>query len=231
VTDRGGPSTGVEGGVRKWLIGAAVASLLLGGGYFAWQTFGQDDAREDTSAYNEETPTGAAHVSPAGPSEEMLAENIAPEETAPASPSARAPAPVRRQAPRAEPIPEATIGITPESATTEASEEDEIVVTAPRRPIWISTPSAQRLSALYPERALERGREGEALLHCLVEDGGALRCEETSATAGGFGAAAMRVARTFRHAPTLANGASATGSPLNLRVVFRMEEERRGRRR
>lgn len=230
MTDRGGPSTGVEGGGRKWLIGAAAAVLLLGGGYFAWRTFGQDDARENTSsAYNEETPTGPAHVSPAAPNEEMLAENIAPEETAP--PATRSPAPARRQAPRAEPIPEATIGITPESATTEASEEDEIVVTAPRRPIWISTPSAQRLSALYPERALERGREGEALLHCLVEDGGALRCEETSATAGGFGAAAMRVARAFRHAPTLANGASAIGSPLNLRVVFRMEEERRGRRR
>jgi TonB family protein len=82
---------------------------------------------------------------------------------------------------------------------------------------------------MYPERARARGREGEARLHCIVQAGGALDCERVSATPGGFGHAALRVARTLRHAPTLADGTDATGSPVRLRVVFRMEDaDRRG---
>jgi len=110
------------------------------------------------------------------------------------------------------------------------ADEDDVIVHAPRRPIWASTPSARRLSALYPERALERGREGQAQLHCTVEERGRLDCAPVSATPGGFGAAAVRVARTFRHARTLENGHSAIGTPLYLRVVFRIEEPRRGQR-
>src|SRR5688572_428128 len=87
-------------------------------------------------------------------------------------------------------------------------------------------PSAsRRLSALYPERALERGREGEARLHCIVQAGGTLDCERLSETPGGFGPAALRVARTLRHAPRLEDGSDAEGTPVRLRVVFRMAEE------
>jgi hypothetical protein len=218
------------GGRRKWLIGAAAAVVLLGGGYFAWQNFGADSGQVNTQAtYSDAASTEPFHVSPGEAGQETLAENPAPDEItpSPAPAETRSAPPARRRTASAAAVPEATIGITPETATTDGS--DEIVVTAPRRPIWTRRPNARRLSALYPESARERGREGEALLHCLVQADGALRCEEASATPGGFGYAAMQVARGFRHAPTLADGASAIGSPLNLRVVFRMEEERRGR--
>ncbi|UPT63863.1 MAG: energy transducer TonB [Hyphomonadaceae bacterium JAD_PAG50586_4] len=102
-------------------------------------------------------------------------------------------------------------------------------MTAPHRPIWARTPNERRLSALYPERALARGREGEARLTCIVQDGGALDCDRVSETPGGFGAAAVRVARTFRHAPQLADGSNAIGTPVNLRVVFRIDDDPRGR--
>ena len=114
-----------------------------------------------------------------------------------------------------------------ELATT--ANNDDIVVTAPLRPIWDRTPSARRLSAFYPDRALQRGREGEARLHCIVQNGGALDCDKISETpGGGFGNAALRVSRSLRHAAVRRDGADATGTPVNLRVVFRLEDDRRG---
>ena len=71
-------------------------------------------------------------------------------------------------------------------------------------------------------------------MHCTVQERGALDCVKTSEMPAnaGFGTAALRVARLFRHAPVRADGSSAIGSPVNLRVVFRMaENERRGYRR
>lgn len=222
MSDGPGPSTGGEGGGRrKWLIGAAAAVLVLGGGYVAWSSLSRSEDRAQSS--QTESVNSYASTAPPEPSDSAALELDAASEPAAT--------PTRRRAPAQPIVPEETIGVAPEGVTPSNNDEDEIVVTAPRRPVWTRRPSARTLSTLYPERALERGREGEALLHCLVENGGALRCEQTSATPGGFGPAAIRVARTFRHAPTLANGASATGSPLNLRVVFRLEDERRGRRR
>jgi len=91
-------------------------------------------------------------------------------------------------------------------------------------------PSARRLAAYYPARLLERRREGEARLHCTVLAGGALDCARVDETPG-FGDAALRVARSLRHAPQLADGSDATGAAVNLRVIFRLSEEdrRRGR--
>ena len=120
--------------------------------------------------------------------------------------------------------------MTPINATSDDAaytDGEDLVVTAAPRPIWERTPTARRLSALYPERALERGREGEARLHCTVLEGGAPDCARISETPGGFGPAAERVARTFRHSSTLADGSDATGSPVNLRVVFRIDDNTR----
>ncbi len=208
----------------KWLLGAAAAVVLIGGGYFAWKNLapGQDNAQ---TAYNDPYSADSRRVGPSDQDTIAQSANIAP----PASTETRTAAPARRSAVRAAAVPEVTIGITPVNATTEYSDSDEIVVTAPRRPLWAHTPSERRLSALYPARALQRGREGEARLYCTVQDGGALDCVRVSETPGGFGNAALRVARTFRHVSQLADGSDATGTPLNLRVVFRMEDdERRG---
>jgi TonB family protein len=226
-------------GGSKWLLGAAAAVVLAGGGYAAWQMFGpsQDGAE---IAYNDPyaDPYGEEplRASPLEPAQDPIAEDAATETIAPrASSETRAAAPARTPTARAEAVPEATIGVTPANATAEAipestpEESDEVIVTAPRRPIWASAPSPRRLSAMYPERALERGREGEARLQCTVLDGGALDCVRVEETSYSFGNAALRVSRTLRHAPTLADGSNAAGTPVNLRVVFRMEEEERQR--
>lgn len=226
--------SGGGGGGGKWLLGAVAAVALIGGGYAAWQY--TTPAHEQTqSAYSDYADNSYAddplRDSSSIEDENLTAESAAADEniTPPPATTQRAAAPARRAAPaRAEPVPEASIGITPVNATTaDVTESEELVVTGRRAPIWTSTPSARRLSAMYPERALERGREGEARLACVVQDGGALECDRVSETPGGFGSAAVRVARSLRHATTLADGSNAVGTPVNLRVVFRLEDETR----
>jgi TonB family protein len=207
------------GGGAKWLLGAAAAALAFGGGFVAFKNNAANEAQ--VAAYDPYAgdPERAA---PLPLSAEMIAANAAAAE--PAAPAERRRTrrmpPVER-APSGPTILEATIGV--------ATDSDEVVVTGRRRPIWARTPDPRRLAALYPDRALERGREGEASLQCIIEAGGRLDCERVSETPGGFGAAAMRVARRFRHAEQLADGSSAEGVQVNLRVVFQIadDEERR----
>jgi TonB family protein len=211
------------GGAAKWIIGAVGAAVLLGAGFVAWKYLSPDQGTTQT-AYDDAYAAG-----PLEPSQDITVQSAAAADSA-ASPADEdqqaSAAPARRSTARPRAVPEQTIGVTPASASTQDS--DEIVVTA-RRPVWAQMPSARRLSAMYPATALERGREGEASLHCTVQDRGALDCVQVSETSRGFGHAAMRVARTLRHAPTLSDGREAAGTPVNLRVVFRMDEGRRRR--
>lgn len=210
------------GGAGKWLLGAAAAAIvLLGGGYAAWQTLGPPDRAQSEIAYNDQD-SDAFYADDLDASDDRLAEPAANETAAPAA-ARSTPAP--RQTARAD-IPEQTIGVASADAAADF-EEDAIIVPGARRPVWASTPSPRRLSALYPARALDRGREGEARLHCIVQERGRLDCERLEATPGGFGTAAVRVANRFRHAETLADGSSAIGTPVNLRVIFRIEDDRR----
>lgn len=228
-----------DGGRVKWLLGAAAAVVLLAGGYFAWQNVSAGSNNAQTAyndAYSAEPETTAQPLRDRTiePEAEIGAEDTPADESAalPTSAASRAAPQTRRARPTPtaeEPIPEETIGV---ASVAEITTEDDIVVMAPRRPVWVQAPSARRLSALYPERALVRGREGEARLSCTVLAGGALDCTRVEETpGGGFGSAALRVARAYRHAPQRADGVDAAGTPLNLRVVFRIAEEdrRRGR--
>jgi len=211
-----------DGGGVKWLLGAAAAALALGsGGYLAWKN--NTASAHDTQLASYDPYAGEPlRAAPLPPSPAMIAAAAAAEPVA---------APHRADTPRARParhtpapaatVLEETIGV--------ATDSDEIVVTGARRPIWVRTPNPRRLAALYPRRALERGREGEASLLCIIQPGGALDCARVSATPGGFGAAALRVARRFRHAATLADGSDAAGVQVNLRIVFRLEDEERRR--
>ena len=221
--------TSKGGGGSKLLIGAAAAVILAGAAFAAWQNFAPGQSKTET-AYNEPYAQEPLRAGPIDPDQDINAETAAIDEdvAAPAASEAPRSAPVRRQTARAEPVPEQVIGVTPANATAAPADDDEIVVTA-RRPVWTHTPTARRLSALYPANALDRGREGEAALACTVQERGELDCDRVSSTPG-FGNAALRVARTFRHSTTLANGESAVGTPVNLRVVFRVEDEERGRR-
>jgi len=209
----------------KLLLGAVAAAVLLGGGYYVYSNMMPSEPRSDfayTDTYADDDPLRAAPLDADDPIADTAASDVAPAAAAPAIPAQRTTPARRATAASAADVPEQTIGITPASFTTD--DDDAVVVTAPRRPIWASTPSQRRLSALYPAGQLERGREGQARLSCTVQSGGALDCVRIEETPG-FGAAAVRVARSFRHAPTLADGADATGTPVNLRVVFRIDDE------
>jgi TonB family protein len=215
------------GGGAKWLLGAAAAAFAMSSGYFAWKNNTPSTDNVQVAAYDPYAG-GPIRAAPLPPSAAMIAANAAAVQrvAARAPETPRRTRPARRSGAGAPAILEATIGV--------AAREDneEIVVTRVRRAIWASTPSPRRLAALYPARALERGREGEASLQCVIQEGGALDCERESATRGGFAAAALRVARRFRHAPQLADGSDAAGAQVRLRVVFRIaDDERRMARR
>ncbi|MGD9979232.1 MAG: energy transducer TonB [Hyphomonadaceae bacterium] len=221
------------GGAGKWLLGALAAVVVAGGGYAAWKATDQDRTNIDTAYTDATYSDDPVRAGPLESEEDTLAERASagdtiasPDESEPAAP------PPRRSAARSAPVPEATIGVTPASVTEEeiaVEDGSDIVVTAPPRPVWVRTPSERRLTALYPTRALERGREGEARLSCTVLEGGTLDCARVEETPGGFGTAAMRVARTLRHAPTRADGSNAAGTPVNLRVIFRIDDDREQR--
>ncbi|MGE0531531.1 MAG: hypothetical protein AB7G40_04020 [Hyphomonadaceae bacterium] len=217
------------GGGGKLLLGVVAAAILLGGGYYAWSNYAPQNGAQ--TGYNESYATDP-YDDPlrAGPLGSSEADDASEEQLAATASSESAPAPPRRSQARAEPIPEATIGVTPANVTEEdmaAAESSDLVVTAPIRPIWARTPSERRLASYYPARALERGREGEARLACTVMEGGSLACDKLSETPGGFGNAALRVSRSLRHAAVRSDGSDATGTPVNLRVVFRIDEENR----
>ena len=212
------------GGGGKLLLGIVAAAILLGGGYYAWSNYAPQNGAQ--TAYNESYATDP-YDDPlrASPLDSDEAEDASENQPASAE-SAPAPAPGR-----AAPVPEATIGVTPANVTEEdmaAAESSDLVVTAPIRPIWARTPSERRLASYYPTRALERGREGEARLACTVMEGGSLACDKMSETPGGFGNAALRVSRSLRHAAMRSDGSDATGTPVNLRVVFRIDDNQRG---
>lgn len=224
-------SKGGGGGAKKWLIGGVAAVVLAGGGYAAWKTFSPDQQQRAEINYEDPYAEEPMRAGPLATEEEVLAESAATEEEAapPARAERRAAARPQRTT-RAEVVPEETIGITPVSASTDDTQQsDEVIVRAPQRPVWTRTPSERRLTSYYPERARSRGAEGEARLSCIVAERGALDCERVEETSATFGAAAMRVANSYRHATTRADGSDAVGTPVNLRVVFRMEDERRGR--
>ncbi len=224
------------GGGGKLLLGAIAAALLVGGGYWAYKNYAQPSDSAQT-AYNDQYRSESSYgddslrAGPVDPSDQPGADTASSDAAPPASTSSSSATPApRRQVAQTEDVPEVTIGVTPITATSDDAaytESEDLVITAAPRPIWERTPTARRLSALYPERALERGREGEARLHCTVLEGGALDCARISETPGGFGPAAERVARAFRHSSTLADGRDATGSPVNLRVVFRIDDNTR----
>ena len=207
-----------EGGGPKWLLGAAVAAIAFGGGYAAWKNNTPSQDATTTIAYYDPYAE-PIRAGPLPPRQDVIGAEERP--AARARETRRAP-PARREPARAAAAFEEIIGVAP------TTDSDELVITG-RQLVWARTPSARRLSALYPERALERGRDGEAQLQCIIQASGALECEQVSATPGGFATAAMRVARRFRHARQLSDGAEAAGATVNLRVVFRIADDDRHR--
>lgn len=217
----------------KWIAGAAGAAILAGGGYYAWQNYGSPPSNTSVASNQAQfaqttqspiqarplqTQQGADAVAPPEEGALRSASSMPRAAATPASPS-------RRRA--LEQAPQETIGVTPASAA--ALDSEAIIVEGARRPIWTRKPAAWRLAETYPTRALEQGREGEASLHCTVLSDGALDCAPVSEypARAGFGGAALRVAHMYRHAQSLRDGRDAVGSPVNLRVVFRIDDNTR----
>ena len=91
-------------------------------------------------------------------------------------------------------------------------------ITSPR---WLRRPT--NLAAYYPQRAIGREVEGEALLDCRVLTTGDLSCVVVSETPSnwGFGQAALRIARDHRMAPAMRDGVATEGRYL-MRVPFEL---------
>ena len=117
-----------------------------------------------------------------------------------------------------------TTTVTPEP-TPDATPTPAVIETPPRvitNPSWLRQPSGDQLSRAYPDRALEAGVSGSAVLNCRVETSGRVSdCAVVSETPGnqGFGRAAMGLSRYFQLNPRTVNGA-AEGSRVNIGLRF-----------
>jgi protein TonB len=108
-----------------------------------------------------------------------------------------------------------TIGTTPSELMAPIGPAQ---ITNPR---WLRQP--RDLERYYPARALARGVTGQAVLDCLVDVAGALRCSVVSETpeSWGFGAAAVRISEDYRMVPAMRGGQAVQGR-YRMRVPFEM---------
>lgn len=91
-------------------------------------------------------------------------------------------------------------------------------------PTWIERPSGRDFARYYPERAIEREREGRVVLNCVVGSDGRISCTVSSEdpTGWGFGEAALRISRHFRMAPATADGRPTDGGRVRVPINFRL---------
>jgi TonB family protein len=93
-------------------------------------------------------------------------------------------------------------------------------------PEWERQPDAGAISRRYPERALERGVSGRALLECAVAGSGALQdCRVVSETPKeqGFGDAALAMAWDFKMKPRTVAGEPVEGAHVRIPIRFQTE--------
>lgn len=91
-------------------------------------------------------------------------------------------------------------------------------------PTWLERPNGRDFAREYPDRALEREREGRVVLDCVVDAGGRIACSVASEdpTGWGFGPAAIRISRSFRMAPATADGRPTDGGRVRVPITFRL---------
>ncbi len=91
--------------------------------------------------------------------------------------------------------------------------------------VWRSRASADQFAAAYPRAAQRQGIGGQVALNCLIGVDYAAECVVASETPTGmgFGDAALRVSRSFRAQPALADGSASIGARAALRITFRPE--------
>lgn len=96
------------------------------------------------------------------------------------------------------------------------------VITNPR---WLARPGPREFERFYPARAREREKSGKVTLDCLVAADGALGCRvaREDPEGWGFGAAALRIAPSFRIAPRMEDGRATEGGTVRVDITFRLD--------
>ena len=92
--------------------------------------------------------------------------------------------------------------------------------------VWARRISGNDLQEVYPRRALSMGRGGSVQLRCVIASNLTIGCVAASEEPSGFGfgRAAVRASRKMKSEPRLADGRSAVGEVVNLRLVFELED-------
>jgi len=91
-------------------------------------------------------------------------------------------------------------------------------------PTWTSQPGGQQSSTYYPDRALRMGQGGNALIQCVVVEGGRLdACTvlDEDPPEFGFGHALLKLAPFFQMAPVDADGQPVVGGVVRVPMSFR----------
>lgn len=125
-----------------------------------------------------------------------------------------------------------------ESAAPEPVDESELIALAAQapsraeldaarlieRPVWVQRPDGDTFVRHYPRTAVERNVSGRAVLECLVQSDGGLRCAimEEEPPGEGFGLAGLGVARDFRIAAQV-DGVTTSGMKVRIPIGFQVE--------